>query len=61
MVEKSKGRTFTVADLYTEAARMVREEMQAIKNEPLSQAEDVKTREIAKAISNTVLKEMKLI
>lgn len=51
---------YTVADLYSEAARMVGEEMQAIKKEPLTAAEEIKMKELAKVISNTVLREMKL-
>lgn len=59
MVEKTPKK-YTVADLYSEAAKMVREEMQVIKKEPLSAAEEVKMKELAKVISNTVLREMRL-
>jgi len=58
MVEKN--RKFTVADLYAEAARMVKEEFSAIKNKPLTGLEEDKIKELAKAISKTVLKEMKI-
>ncbi|MGB9612741.1 MAG: hypothetical protein ACPL4K_00985 [Candidatus Margulisiibacteriota bacterium] len=57
---KSK-RTYTVAELYEEATRLVREEFQALKKKPLAAGEEIKTKELAKAISNSVLKEMKII
>lgn len=58
--EKFKTKTYTVADLYVEAAKLVKAEMQAIKKEPLTAAEEIKSKELAKLISNMVLKEMKL-
>ena len=61
MISKTEGRKFTVADLYSEAAKLVREEFQGMKKEPLSAAEDAKMSELAKKLSNSVLKEMKLI
>jgi len=60
MVEKTKVQTYTVADIYTEAARMVREEFQGLKKRPLTPEEETKMKELAKVISNTVLKEMKI-
>ena len=60
MAEKTQGRTYTVKDLYLEAAKMVKDEMRGIKDQPLTQAEEIKMNEMARLISNTVLKEMKL-
>jgi hypothetical protein len=61
MIGKVKPKTYTVADLYAEAARMVKQEMQSIKDRPLTAAEENKTKELAKLISNSVLKEMKIV
>ena len=61
MIEKAKGKTYTVADLYSEAAKMVKDEFSSIKNRPLNTAEEVKMKELARLISNTVLKEMKIV
>jgi hypothetical protein len=58
VTEKKK---YTVADLYTEASKMVKQEYSTIKNGPLSASEEIKMKELAKVISNSVLKEMKLI
>lgn len=60
MIEKTKGKTYKVADLYSEAAQLVRQEMSHLKKGALSPEEEVKTRELGKLISNMVLKEMKL-
>lgn len=61
MIENVAPKKYTVADLYSEAARLVREEMQGIKNKPLFAEEEVKMEKLAKVISTTVLKEMKLV
>ena len=61
MIEKTKGKTFTVADLYSEAAKLVKEEFSGIKDKPLNKTEEVKMQELARLISNTVLKEMKIV
>ena len=60
MVAKSK-KTYTIADLYEEATRLVREEFQSFKKRPLTPHEEARTKELAKTISNSVLKEMKII
>ena len=60
MVEKVKNKTYTVADLYSEAAKLVRDEMGQLKNRPLNPVEEAKSAELAKAISKMVLKEMKI-
>jgi len=61
MVEKAKGKTYTVADLYTEAAKMVRAEFSSMKSAPLTPTEEDKMKALAKLISKTVLKEMKIV
>ena len=61
MIEKAKGKTYTVSDLYSEAAKMVRDEFASIKSQPLNQSEEIKMKELARLISNTVLKEMKIV
>jgi len=60
MIERTGSRKYTVADLYKEAGNLVREEMGAMKNKPLSPAEETKSDELAKLISKMVLKEMKI-
>jgi len=60
MIEKTKGKTYKVSDLYSEATKMVRQEMATLRNRTLTPEEEVKTRELAKLISNLVLKEMKI-
>jgi len=57
VAEKKK---YTVADLYAEAGKIVREEFSSMKSAPLNPSEEVKMKELAKLISNSVLKEMKL-
>jgi len=61
MVENISPKKFTVADLYTEAARLVREEFSAVKNKPLTPVEESKIRELSRTISRSVLKEMKIV
>ena len=60
MIEKAKGRTYTVADLYAEAGKMVKSEFSAIKKRPLTPAEEIKMQELGKLISRSVLKEMRI-
>ncbi|MDD5382761.1 MAG: hypothetical protein PHH60_03805 [Candidatus Margulisbacteria bacterium] len=52
---------YTVADVYSEADKMLKEEMQTIKNRPLTQSEEVKMTQLSKLISKMVLKEMKVL
>jgi uncharacterized metal-binding protein len=62
MVEKiGSNKTFTVADLYSEAAKMVREEFGAMKNKPLTDLEKENIAKLARTISNSVLKEMRVV
>lgn len=60
MIEKNK-QTFTVADLYAEAAKMAREEFGTMKQKPLTDLEQKNIDQLAKTISKSVLKEMKLV
>jgi hypothetical protein len=59
MIEKT-DRKFTVGDLYSEAAKLVRDEMAGLKQKPLSATEEQKSQDLARLISKLVLKEMKL-
>lgn len=52
---------YSVADVYAEATRMLREEVQGLKNRPLNTREEAKMQELGKTISKLVLKEMKVI
>ncbi|OGB90072.1 hypothetical protein A2625_01910 [candidate division WOR-1 bacterium RIFCSPHIGHO2_01_FULL_53_15] len=62
MVEKiGNKQTFTVADLYAEAAKMAREEFGAMKDKPLTAQEQENIDKLAKTISKSVLKEMRLV
>jgi len=58
---EAKNKKFTVKDVYQEAAKMLKEEMQGIKKRPLLPSEDAKMQTLAKLLSKTVLKEMKVI
>ncbi|MEA3494270.1 MAG: hypothetical protein U9R38_07825 [Candidatus Margulisiibacteriota bacterium] len=55
------GKKYTVADLKSEAYKMLREEMQGIKKRPLNKNEEIKMKELGSVLSKGVLKEMKLI
>ena len=55
-------KTFTVADLMAEATKMVKGEMAGLKNnKPLDADETAKAEVLARFISKTVLKEMKIV
>jgi 2-iminoacetate synthase ThiH len=56
----SSSKKYTVGDLYSEAAKMIRQEMQGIKKEPLTPAEETKLANLAKSLSQSVLKEMNI-
>jgi hypothetical protein len=58
---EAKQKKFTVKDVYQEAAKMLMDELQGIKKRPLLQSEEVKMQALAKLLSKTVLKEMKVI
>jgi len=55
------GKKYTVGDVYKEAAGMLKEEMQNMKKGELSKTEEIKMNELAKLLSKTVLKEMKVV
>ena len=61
MAAKSKSKKYKVSDLYQEANKMLKEEMQNLKKRPLSQSEEIKMKELAKVLSKTVLGEMEII
>ena len=56
-----KTKKYTVADVYTEANTMLKTEMEALKNRPLNNSEEIKMKELGRLISKMVLKEMKVI
>jgi hypothetical protein len=60
-MEAKARKKYTVSDVYQEASRMLKEEMQGIKKRPLTPSEEIKTRELGKLISKMVLKEMKVV
>jgi hypothetical protein len=61
MLERTTAKkTYTGADVYAAAVKMVREELSSLKNnKPLDADEAAKAEALAKFISRTVLKEMK--
>ena len=63
MLEKTATKkTYTGADLFAEAARLVKSEMSGLKNNrPLNAEETQKAEALARFISKTVLKEMKVV
>ena len=56
-----RSKKYTVSDVYAEAHRMLREEMSALKDRPLSDAEELKMKQLGKVISKMVLKEMDVL
>lgn len=56
-----KAKKYTVADVYKEADKMLKEEMSGLKKRPLNSDEEIKMKQLGKIISNLVLKEMKVI
>ena len=61
MAAKAKTKKYTVSDVYREADRMLKEEMASLKQRPLTQSEEIKMKQLGKALSQMVLKEMKVI
>ncbi len=61
MAAKANPKKYTVSDVYREATKMLKEEIQSIKNRPLTASEEIKMKELGKVLSQTVLKEMKII
>lgn len=60
-IENSPPKKYTVADVYKEAAKLMRSEMEEVKNAPLNPSEEIKMNALAKLLSKTVLQEMKVI
>ena len=60
MIDNLKNRTYTVAELYKEAANVVKDEMKTMKQGELTATEQAKVEQLSKLISNMVLKEMRL-
>jgi hypothetical protein len=58
---KPTNRKYKVSDVYREATRMLKEEMQGMKKRPLSQTEEIKMRKLGKLISKAVLGEMNIV
>ena len=52
---------YTVSDVYQEAAKMLKEEMQGLKKRALTPSEEIKMKELGRSLSKLVLKEMKLV
>lgn len=52
---------YTVADLYKEAGLLLTEEMEGLNQRRLTDEEQNKMNKLAKALSNTILKEMKVL
>lgn len=61
MAAKASAKKYTVADVYSEASKMLRSEMSSIKNKQLTSDEEQKMDKLGKLISKMVLKEMKVI
>lgn len=57
----SVGKKYTVGDVYKEAAKLLKDEMGGLKKGGLSKTEEIKMEEMAKILSKTVLKEMKIV
>jgi hypothetical protein len=55
------NRRYTVSDVYKEAGKMLKDEMQGMKQRPLNKGEEIKMDKLARELSKSVLKEMKLI
>jgi len=54
------SQTYTVKDLYNEAIRFMKEEVQSMKKAPLTESESLKLEHIAKSVTHEVVKEMKI-
>ena len=52
---------YTVGDVYKEAAQMLKDEMRQLKQQTLTPSEEIKMQQLAKLLSNMVLKEMKVV
>lgn len=59
MIEKT-DKKYTVADLFSAASNLVKDEMTGLKKKPLNTEESEKAEALARMISKLVLKEMKI-
>ena len=59
-VGSPQAKTYTMKDVYAEAMRYMKDEVQKMKKAPLSEEESLKLEQIAKTVSNEVVKEMKI-
>ena len=55
------NKKYRVSDVYQEATRMLKDEMQSMRKRPLTPSEEIKMKQLGKILSNTVLKEMEII
>ncbi|MBN3032927.1 MAG: hypothetical protein JW873_02420 [Candidatus Saganbacteria bacterium] len=61
MLARTTTRKYTGADVFAAASKMVKDELSALKkHRPLNAEESAKAEALARFISKTVLKEMKL-
>jgi len=59
-VGSPQAKTYTMKDVYAEAMRYMRDEVQRMKKAPLSDEESLKLEQIAKTVSNEVVRGMKI-
>jgi len=56
------GKKYTVGDVYKAAGEMLKNEITDLKSgQPLTKVEEAKMEKLARLLSNTVLKEMKVV
>ena len=60
-MENKEPKKYTVADVYQEANKMLQEELVGLKKKPLSESDEKKMKELARLLSNVVLKEMNIV
>jgi len=53
-------KTYSMKDVYAEAMRYMKEEVASLKKAPLTEEENLKMEQIAKTVSNQVIKEMRI-
>jgi hypothetical protein len=56
----SSQKTYSMKDVYTEAIKFMKEEVASMKRAPLTEEENLKMEQIAKTVSNQVVKEMRV-
>ena|GEM_PF-1658237 len=59
-VGSTAPRTYNMQQLYSEAMKMLKAEVQGYKKAPLTPEENQKIERLAKAVSNEVVKEMRV-